>query len=451
MITLSLLNVFSISAAVAVVNVTPARRLSPQPPAVAEREPAPTSGAVTAADHAAADVPDATVLARRLTPLLDTPKTPVNAVVLDVVTGRALFQRNAGSPATPASTTKIVTSVAALSALGPDHRITTRTVRGGGMSVILVGGGDPSLTALPPRPGQPPYASLGTLAARTAAALKAQGLTRTRVDFDATAYTGSTAAYGWKPNYIPDGEVAPVSALAVDAGRVFPADPNRKNRVANPPEAAARTFARMLTRQGVQAEAGRGVRAGPDAADLAAVQSPPLSALVEHLMTDSDNDVAEAVARQVAIKRGAPVSFAGAARAVQDELTGLGAAAGIVVNDGSGLSTRNRITPLALARLTSLAAAPDRPALRAAITGMPVAGFTGTLRPPRYTSGSAQAGAGAVRAKTGTLSGVSTLAGVTADADGRLLAFAFMAGDGSGPVDPAQLDRLASAVASCGC
>jgi D-alanyl-D-alanine carboxypeptidase/D-alanyl-D-alanine-endopeptidase (penicillin-binding protein 4) len=133
------------------------------------------------------------------------------------------------------------------------------------------------------------------------------------------------------------------------------------------------------------------------------------------------------------------------------ELARLGVDDGVRVDDGSGLSTRNRITPLALARIAALAASGRYPRLRAAITGMPVAGFTGTLAAPRYTDSRTVAGAGVVRAKTGTLSGVSTLAGVAHDADGRLLAFAFMLGDGKGPVDRGRLDLLAASVAACGC
>ncbi len=60
------------------------------------------------------------------------------------------------------------------------------------------------------------------------------------------------------------------------------------------------------------------------------------------------------------------------------------------------------------------------------MSGMPIAGFSGTLA-HRYGLGTAAAGRGVVRAKTGTLDGVNTLAGVVYDADGRLLAFAFMA------------------------
>ncbi len=249
-----------------------------------------------------------------------------------------------------------------------------------------------------------------------------------RVDDDVSAYQGSRTAAGWKPNYLPDGEVAPVTALTVDEGRVSPMDPSKKTRVSDPPAAAAKQFARLLSKEGIKAKAGRRTVATKGATRLGAVQSPPLSALVEHLLTESDNDVAEAVARQVAIKQGRPPTFAGAAQAVRQVLARLGVAEGVSVNDGSGLSPRNRISPIALARIVSLAAGEKHPELRAVITGLPVAGFSGTLSPPRYTAASSRAGAGMVRAKTGTLAGVSTLAGLAYDADGRLLAFAFMAG-----------------------
>ncbi|MGH8966391.1 MAG: D-alanyl-D-alanine carboxypeptidase/D-alanyl-D-alanine endopeptidase, partial [Actinomycetes bacterium] len=202
---------------------------------------------------------------------------------------------------------------------------------------------------------------------------------------------------------------------------------------------------------GVSAKAGQRTVAQEGAMRLGAVQSPPMSALVEHLLTESDNDLAEAVARQVAMKLGRPATFADAAQAVQQVLARLGVAEGVSVNDGSGLSTRNRITPIALAHIVSLAAGEDHPELRSVVTGLPIAGFSGTLSPPRYTVAASRAGAGMVRAKTGTLAGVSTLAGLVYDVDGRLLAFAFMAGDGKGKVDPGKLDQLAAAIAACGC
>ncbi|KAB2351110.1 D-alanyl-D-alanine carboxypeptidase/D-alanyl-D-alanine-endopeptidase [Actinomadura rudentiformis] len=438
--------------------LTPDRRLSPWPPTVAGRE-AVLAAAVLPAMDRAARVPNAGVLATRLNALIGGPGEKINAVVIDATTRRVLFQQRADRPATPASTTKLVTSVAALAALGPAHRITTQAVKGSGDSVVLVGGGDPTVTAHPSTPrsesasgsGDPEFASFVDLARQTATALKATGVRRVRVDFDVSAYQGPRTAATWKPNYLPDGEVAPVSALTVDAGRLAPGDPEKNTRVGDPPRAAAATFATLLSRNGVKATAGRQTQAPTEARRLGAVQSPTLATFVEYLMTHSDNDVAEAVLRQVAVKRGQPVTFAGGAQAVREVLGALGVADGVLTNDGSGLSPRNQITPLALARIAALAASPERPELRAAVTGMPVAGFSGTLGPPRYRGPGSQAGAGMVRAKTGTLSGVSTLAGIAHDADGRLLAFAFMAGDGKGPVDPGKLDRLASTLAACGC
>lgn len=454
-LSLSLLNVFAVAAGLAVVKLTPERHLSPQPPGVAVRDlvRAPASTSIAAADLTSGRLPNASVLGGRLSTLIGGPNTKINAVVVDAATLRPLFERHADRPATPASTTKLVTSVAALASLGPEHRITTQVVRGTGGGIVLVGGGDPTLTALPARPdaGHPPYASLLDLARQTASALKASGVRRVRVDYDASAYQGPRTAAGWKPNYLPDGEVAPVTALTVDEGRVAPGDPSKKTRVSDPPAVAAREFAQMLAKSGVSVKVGRRTVAQKGAVRLGAVQSPPMSALVEHLLTDSDNDVAEAVARQVAMKLGRPATFADAAQAVEQVLAKLGVEAGVLVNDGSGLSTRNRISPIALARIVSLAAGEDHPGLRSVITGLPIAGFSGTLSPPRYTVPSSRAGAGMVRAKTGTLAGVSTLAGLAYDANGRLLAFAFMAGDGKGPVDPGRLDQLAAAVAACGC
>ncbi|GAA2405750.1 D-alanyl-D-alanine carboxypeptidase/D-alanyl-D-alanine-endopeptidase [Actinomadura vinacea] len=450
--TLSLLTVFTASAGLAVAKLTPQRHLVPQPPAVAERATVRT-GAVLPAAGTGARAPDPAVLARSLGPLLADAGAPISAAVTDAATRRPLFAAGADRPATPASTTKLVTSVAALAALGPAHRIATRTVRGGDGEVVLVGGGDPTVTTRPTQKPQedPAFASLADLARQTAAALRAVGAREVRVDYDVSAYQGPATAHGWKPNYLPDGEVAPVSALTVDEGRVAPGDPSRDQRVSDPPAAATAAFARLLTREGVTARPGRRTTAPRGAAALGTVLSPTAAELVEHLMTHSDNDVAEAMVRQVAIKMGRPGSFDAGAQAVTQVLAGLGVPGGIRVNDGSGLSTANQITPAALAEVVSLAAAPDRPRLRAAITGMPVAGFSGTLDAPRYTLPGSRAGAGAVRAKTGTLAGVSTLAGVAHDADGRVLAFAFMMGDGRDAVDPAVLDRLAAVLATCGC
>ena len=108
--------------------------------------------------------------------------------------------------------------------------------------------------------------------------------------------------------------------------------------------------------------------------------------------------------------------------------------AGARLADGSGLDREGRVTAALLTTLLARAADPERPGLRPVLTGLPVAGFTGTLS-TRYQDGTDTTGAtGLIRAKTGTLSGVNALSGTVVDPQGRLLAFAFLA---AGSTEPA--------------
>ncbi len=376
------------------------------------------------------------------------------ATVVAPSSGRLLLSLRGESYLPPASTAKIVTAVAVLRRLGPAARLTTRVVRGAAAGqVVLVGGGDPTLTAGTGRPtgGYPAPARLADLAAGTARALQGAGLRRVTVAVDTFRYTGPTTGPGWLRGYVTGGDVAPVQALELDGGRASPGRPERRS---DPAVAAGVLFARMLAGHGIEVP-GSGVGralAPPRAQTLASVQSPPLSALVERMLTTSDNDLAEALARQVATSRGLPASFVGAATAVRASVAELGVEpTSLRLVDGSGLSRLDRARPTALVRLLTLAVAPDHPELRSVVTGLAVGGFTGTLA-SRFGTGPAARGAGTVRAKTGTLRGVSTLAGLAVDASGDLLAFAFVAAEAPARF-PAQaaLDRLAATLTGCGC
>jgi D-alanyl-D-alanine carboxypeptidase/D-alanyl-D-alanine-endopeptidase (penicillin-binding protein 4) len=153
------------------------------------------------------------------------------------------------------------------------------------------------------------------------------------------------------------------------------------------------------------------------------------------------------------VAAGRPASFEGAAAAVRETLARAGVPLGAtVLHDGSGLSRDNAVPPAVLTRLLALAASPGHPELRPVLTGLPVAGFTGTLQDRYSSAAGSHDAAGLVRAKTGTLNGVNTLAGLVVDRDGRLLAFALMAGGGSDAFSVrAALDRIAVRVAACGC
>ncbi|MFF3461658.1 D-alanyl-D-alanine carboxypeptidase/D-alanyl-D-alanine-endopeptidase [Streptomyces sp. NPDC002619] len=378
-----------------------------------------------------------------LGPLLGSPALGGShtAAVVDVTTGKRLYGTGETTALTPASTTKIATAVAALSALGPDHRLTSRTaLEPDTRELVLVGGGDPTLTAHPKPDG---WASLRTLATATARSLKGRGIREVTLSYDTTLYSG--------PELHPIGvndNLAPVSALMADEGRTDDSASGPATRVSDPAADAARKFAGFLQAAGIKATAPGPSKATGRATTLATVSSPPLSDLVERMLTNSDNDIAEALLRQTAAATGGRASFDGGAQAVAAQLKRLGLPmSGAVFHDGSGLNRDDRLTADLLTALLVKAGSASRPDLRPVLTGLPVAGFTGTLT-TRYTDGAA----GIVRAKTGTLTGVNALAGTVVDQDGRLLAFAFLASGTTSPLDAqAALDQAATALAGCGC
>ncbi|WP_200304499.1 D-alanyl-D-alanine carboxypeptidase/D-alanyl-D-alanine endopeptidase [Streptomyces adelaidensis] len=411
-------------------------------------KPAPSAPAVLAGlDGAsgAGSAPGGAVLADVLDPLLDAPVLgpTLAAAVVDVATGEPLYAKGADEALTPASTTKIATAAAVLSAAGPDHRIETRTVlEPDSADVVLVGGGDPTLTAHKDADG---YASLRTLADDTAAALEKRHLNEITLTYDDSLYAGPELH-----SIGVDGNLAPVTALMVDEARLDDSTRGTALRSTAPASDAADEFAALLKNRGIETKTQGGSKATKNAERLASVSSAPLSTLVERMLTNSDNDIAEALARQVALAAGEQPSFEGGAAAIKKELKKLEVPLdGVEFADGSGLSRGNRLTAELLTTLLAKSAAPSHPELRPVLTGLPVAGFTGTLS-TRYTTDTS--GTGVVRAKTGTLTGVNTLAGTVVDADGRLLTFAFLAtATTDREAAPKALDKAASALATCGC
>ncbi|MBM4820138.1 MULTISPECIES: D-alanyl-D-alanine carboxypeptidase/D-alanyl-D-alanine endopeptidase [Streptomyces] len=402
-------------------------------------------GATTAvqAGPKAPNLPGGKALAGVLGPLLKDPGLGARhtASVVDVATGRPLYGAGADQALIPASTTKIATAVAALSALGADHRFTTRAaLEPDTRELVLVGGGDPTLTA---RPNAGGWAGLRALAADTAAALHKRGMRQVTLSYDTTLFPGPQVhPIGVNPN------LAPVTALTADEGRTDGSSSGPAPRVADPAADATRKFADFLAQHGIKTTAPGPSKATGRAQTLATVSSPPLSALVERMLTNSDNDIAEVLARQTAVATGQRADFTGGGRAIEAQLKKLGLPlAGAAFHDGSGLDRADRLTAGLLTALLAKSGDPARPELRPVLTGLPVAGFTGTLS-SRYTDGAA----GVVRAKTGTLTGVNTLAGTVVDQDGRLLAFAFLSSETTDPAAAQKaLDKAATTLASCGC
>lgn len=368
-----------------------------------------------------------------------------------------MLQLGANDAVMPASLLKLLTLTAALEVLGPQHRFETSVVQGHRKSdVVLVGGGDPLLTAQPLRPATSLYpypapTGLTSLASRTAERLRAQGVGRVRLRYDTSLFAGPAFNPAWRRSYRRDDVVSPISPLWLDEGR---AKPGQARRVGDAAAPAARRFADLLRARGVAvARVITRTSSRPDAPTLAHVRSAPLSALVQHVVELSDNEGAEVLLRQVALATGHVGSARAGVRAVTATLTDLGLdLSEVTAYDGSGLSRSDAVPLRVLADVLRLSASPAHPELHPLISALPVAGFTGSLA-YRFTR-DARAGRGVVRAKTGTLTGVHGLAGVVSTADGQQLVFAAVADEV--PVRRtlaarAQLDHIATLLASCGC
>jgi D-alanyl-D-alanine carboxypeptidase/D-alanyl-D-alanine-endopeptidase (penicillin-binding protein 4) len=467
LISLAMLNVCTLGAGVAVAALLPARLALWKIPRVAA-VPVAAPGEVLFPALRSGPLPTSAGLSTVLTPMLASPAlgSHVGVMVTDPVSGAVLWSSNASSPARPASTAKLASAVAALTVLGPAARFTTRVVAGAtGGSIVLVGGGDPTLAAGPPPASDfPQPATLAALAAATARSLRTQGRSQVRLSYDTSLFTGPLLAPGWTPSYISTGNVTGITSLEIDQGRLTPAgapedadDPgNFRARSFTPAADAAAAFAAYLNADGITVTGPLAdAAAAPDAATIAAVKSPPLSDMVAWMLRESNNVIAEVLARQVALHNGAPATFSGAAAAVTHVLAGLGIAGSIYLVDGSGLSPDDRVTPAALTSLVALASGPAHPRLRSAITGMPVAGFSGTLAPDQSVFGHFKAPAlGVVQAKTGNLDTVAAMAGLAYDQQGQVLDFAFMADEVS-PASlsqaAAEIDAMVTALAGCGC
>ena len=358
--------------------------------------------------------------------------------------GTELFASGKGAFA-PASTTKLLTSFAALGTIDPGTRFATRVVSTGG-GIVLVGGGDPYLaTKRPDAKDRVQRADLTTLARRTASALKKAGTTSVSLGYDASLFTGPDASPTWEPGYVSDNIVTPISALWADEGVAGGI------RARDPAAAAARTFAGLLAERGITVDGDPAATVAPAGAEVVGtVRSAPLAQIVETLIRVSDNAASDVVLRHVAIAAGRPATFEGGTAAVVAALESAGVdTSGLKLYDGSGLSRDNRITPRTLVQ--TLRAALAGPRTSALLADLPVSGFTGTLV-GRFAQ--IPAARGSVRAKTGTLSGIHSLAGYAVDADGSPVIFAVMTdrADKDAPFQAqAALDQVAAAIATCPC
>ncbi|GFG66035.1 D-alanyl-D-alanine carboxypeptidase/D-alanyl-D-alanine-endopeptidase [Mycobacterium kubicae] len=412
----------------------------PRPPTVkpgvipvAETATAPSPGGVSAALAAAAADPNLGRLGGRIT---------------DAMTGQELWRQLDDVPLVPASTNKVLTAAAALLTLDRQARISTKVVAGGQGAqapVVLLGAGDPTLSAAPP--GVETWYHGAARISDLVEQIQRSGVTPTAVQVDISAFSGPTMAPGWDPADVDNGDIAPIEAAMIDAGRIQPTTVNSR-RTRAPGLDAGRELAKAL---GLDPNAVSLAKAPPGARQLAVVQSPPLIQRLIQMMNASDNVLAECIAREVAAAINRPQSFTGAVDAVTSRLnTAHVDTVGAALVDSSGLSINDRLTARTLDGTVQAAAGPDQPALRALLDLLPIAGGSGTLAERFLDRATTQGPAGWLRAKTGSLTAINSLVGVLTDSSGRVLTFAFISND-AGPNGRNAMDALATKLWFCGC
>ena len=348
--------------------------------------------AVTAASAPAASGDLTSRLSATLSaPQLSTARTA--AIAIDTRTGAVVFAHNEQLPVIPASNEKLPVSWAALSRLGPGYRfatelfaVGTRTGQTWDGDLYLRGGGDPTLMS-------------GDLA-RLARSIKARGI-RTitgKVRGDESAYDTARGGPGWKRSFLGM-ESPPLSALVVDRALGWPRH--------SPPLLAARALQDSLRRHGVAVLGGSGLGTTPAGALLLAVDhSARLATIAKAMNRDSDNFTAEMVLKQLGTLDGGLGTSARGAEVVMEELRAARIpVTGVRIVDGSGLSSLDRITAVALAGV--IRAGLENPRIRDAfVESLAVAGRSGTLKNRLWKL------TGVVKGKTGTTNLACTLSGV---------------------------------------
>lgn len=390
----------------------------------------PSQAVPTTAQAPSAD--DGKDLAERMASHASSPVVDGNLsfTVVDAESGDVIASRDADTARIPASTLKLLTASAALRVLDPASTLPTSVVADGD-TLTLVGTGDMRLTKK----------KLASLAAKTADMLEdhhGKGKDGTKKDdgptvrlaLDTSALPGGENP-AWGDNGRAGGWVAPTSALAVDEGWLDGTAYGPKS--ADPAGDAAKTFASLLEDEGVHVKDGIARQKAPKhpaKEDTVQVDSETIAEIAQHTLQQSDNTTAELLAHLVAREQGSAPVPKNAAAAVADQTRDLGKELGLgaedldalVIKDGCGLSTQDRVPPALLATVLGKVASGQAPQLEPVLYDVPVGALSGTLA-DRFGAKKVAAGRGVIRGKTGYLGGTAALAGVTALPDGRTVSF----------------------------
>lgn len=382
----------------------------------------------------------------------------LHAEVRSASTSQVLFSRNANTPARTASVMKVITSVVAMDALGPDYQVETKvyadSVSG---RIYLVGAGDVTLSRMPGNitsyySGGP---KLDSLSKQIASWAKRNKVTISEVVLDSTLFGEKE---DWHPTWdkrgLSQGYMAPVSALQIDAARLTSSrNPNLfiGQRTAQPINQAGVLFLQSLRKYGLaqNAKAVRG-KVLSSSEVVASVKSQPISRWIQNTLIVSDNALAESLGRLSSLALGFDGSANSLTRAYAKALKARGLdTKGMEIIDGSGLSRLNKVP----AKLVNdvLAQVYGNPASHSAvIAGMPVSGKPGSLR-YRFNSGEQRPALFNIEAKTGWIRTGYSLAGKIKAQDGSELIFTvYNLGSSVSYENRAAMDRLVYGFYRCG-
>ncbi|GHC72115.1 D-alanyl-D-alanine carboxypeptidase DacC [Nocardiopsis terrae] len=404
-------------------------------------------------------------------------------VVTDAVTGEVLYSEEAGTRLLPASNMKPFTTAAALQVLGADHTFGTEAVverrpgRGAVDELYLVGGGDPALDgadlyAMAAEvaasgvtsvgdlyaddswfdderlvddwwPEDEPYAYSAQISALTVAHGDRHDTGVTEVTVTATGDgepvsvdPGAAAGYVELDNRAVTGSAGgedtlvvdrPVGTNTIEVTGSLPVDAGPRvvlRTVDEPAGLAGHLFAQALEEHGVAVGGEVAQAEVPDEWHrprvVAEHTSPPLEELLVPLVKFSNNGHAEMLVKSIGREVSGEGAWGAGLAAQEAALRDLGVdTSDLVLTDGSGLSRGNRVTADTVVDL--LARAQEAPWYEVWHHSLPVAGDSdpfvgGTLA--RRMGGTPAAGA--VQAKTGTMTGVSALSGYVQGPGGEL-------------------------------